>query len=309
MRAHLEAARPRTLPAAVAPVVVGTAAAQQAPADLSLGRAALALVVALALQVAVNYANDLFDGLKGVDTEQRTGPRRAVASGLISPRAMAWSTGAALSVAALAGLALAWLVGWELLIVGAVAIVAALGYSGGRRPYASRGLGEVSVFVFFGLVATVGSQYVQDGHVGTVALVASVPVGLVAVGLLVVNNLRDIPTDERAGKRTLAVRLGDASTRALFTALLVGSLVGIGAVGVAAGTPWPLLGLVAAPLALRAVAVVRGGAAGRDLVPALEQTARFQLLLAFGVALGLLVAGTSGPGLALDVGSVTGVVT
>jgi 1,4-dihydroxy-2-naphthoate polyprenyltransferase len=152
---YVEAARPRTLPAAVTPVVVGTAAALRPIGEIDLGRAALALVVALALQVAVNYANDLFDGVRGVDTPERTGPRRAVASGLISPTAMRAATAAALGVAAAAGLALAWLVGWELLLVGALAILATLGYSGGRRPYASRGLGEVSVFVFFGVVATV----------------------------------------------------------------------------------------------------------------------------------------------------------
>ncbi|MEX0952309.1 MAG: 1,4-dihydroxy-2-naphthoate polyprenyltransferase [Nitriliruptoraceae bacterium] len=303
MRAHLEAARPRTLPAAVAPVLVGTAAAHRAPFDLSVGRALLALVVALALQVAVNYANDLFDGLKGVDTAQRTGPRRAVASGLITPRAMAWSTGIALFVAALAGLTLAWLVGWELLLVGVGAMVAVLGYSGGRHPYASRGLGELSVFVFFGVVATVGSQYVQDGHIGLVSVVASVPIGFLAVGLLVVNNLRDIPTDELAGKRTLAVRLGDGATRTLFTSLLLGALVGLGVLALAAGSPWPLLGLVAAPLGLGAVAVVRGGATGRELVPALERTARFQLLLALGAALGLLVAGSGGALTAAAVGT------
>jgi 1,4-dihydroxy-2-naphthoate polyprenyltransferase len=230
---YVQAARPRPLPAAVTPVVVGTAAALRPAGDLHLDRAALALVVALALQVAVNYANDLFDGISGVDTAERTGPRRAVASGLISPSAMKKATAAALAVAAVAGLVLAWQVGPELLLVGVAAILATLGYSGGRRPYASRGLGEVSVFVFFGVVATAGSAYVQDGMLTTVPLLASIPVGALAVALLVVNNLRDIPTDAAAGKRTLAVRLGEAGTRRLYRGLVVVALAG--GVGVAGG--------------------------------------------------------------------------
>lgn len=288
LRVYVEAARPRTLPAAVAPVLVGTAAAERSLADTDPGRAALALLVALALQVAVNYANDWFDGVKGVDTPDRIGPRRAVASGLVTPAAMRTATLAALLVGALAGVALAWLVGWELLLVGAVAIAATLGYSGGRRPYASRALGEVGVFVFFGLVATIGSQYVQDGRIGTVAVAASVPVGLLAVALLVVNNLRDIPTDRRVGKRTLAVRLGEHGTRRLFVGLLVTAQAAPVAVAVLAGSPWPLLALVATPLTAASLVALRRAPLGPELIAVLGRTGRLQL--AFGVLLAVGLA-------------------
>jgi 1,4-dihydroxy-2-naphthoate polyprenyltransferase len=291
IRHLVQAARPRTLPAAVAPVMVGTAAADRALVQVSVLRLALALIVALSLQVAVNYANDLFDGLKGVDGPARTGPRRVVASGLVAPRTMAVATASALVVAAVAGVALAALVSWWLVGIGAAAIVAALGYSGGRRPYASRGLGEVSVFVFFGVVATVGSQFVQDGRIVALAVVAAVPVGLIAVALLVVNNLRDIPTDAATGKRTLAVRLGDRGTRTLYAALLAGAVAGTAAVAAAAGSAWPFLAVVATPLATTAGRAVRRGAQGRALVGVLEATGRFQLVYALLLAAGLVVAG------------------
>jgi 1,4-dihydroxy-2-naphthoate polyprenyltransferase len=283
----VEAARPRTLPAAVAPVLVGSAAAARSVPDLSVPRATLALVVALALQVAVNYANDYFDGVKGVDTEARSGPRRAVASGLVTPRAMRTATIAALAVAGAAGAVLAWLAGWELLLVGVVAILATLGYSGGRRPYASRGLGEVGVFVFFGLVATAGSAYVQDERLTLLPLVAAVPIGLVAVALLVVNNLRDIPTDRAVGKQTLAVRLGEDRTRLLFQALVAGSAAWVLPVAVLAGSPWPLLGVLALPFAWPAMRIVRTAPLGRPLVAALGVTGRYHLLLGMLLAVGL----------------------
>lgn len=290
MNPFVEAARPRTLPAAVAPVLVGSAAAQRAVTDLDWSRFGLALVVALALQVAVNYANDLFDGLKGVDTTERTGPRRAVATGLVSPTGMRNATIAALLVAVVAGTVLAAWVGWELLLVGAFAILATLLYSGGGRPYASLGLGEVSVFLFFGVVATVGSQYVQDGSVGLLAVTASVPVGLIAVALLVVNNLRDIPQDLIAEKRTLAVRLGAARTRVFFQGLVGGALAWLLPVAALAGSPWPLLGLLAFPVALPAMRTVARAPLGRDLIPALEVTGRFHLLLGILLAVGLAFA-------------------
>jgi 1,4-dihydroxy-2-naphthoate polyprenyltransferase len=285
----VEAARPRTLPAALAPVLVGTAAAERVPAEVSLPRFVLALVVALALQVAVNYANDYFDGVKGVDTPDRTGPRRAVASGLVAPGQMRTATGIALGIAAVAGLALAAMVGWELLLVGVVAILATLGYSGGSKPYASIGLGEVAVFVFFGLVATVGSQYVQDEEVAVLAVGASVPVGLIAVALLVVNNLRDIPTDTVAGKRTLAVRIGEGNTRLLFQALLAGALAFLLPVAALADSWWPLLGLLAAPMAVRAMNLVWRRPLGPGLIPALETTGRLHLVLGVLLALGLVL--------------------
>jgi 1,4-dihydroxy-2-naphthoate polyprenyltransferase len=293
MHPLVEAARPRTLPAAVAPVLVGTAAALLPLGELAWGRALLALVVALALQVAVNYANDLFDALKGVDTEARTGPRRAVASGLVAPRRMRDAMLAALAVAAVAGLVLAWQVGWELLLVGVAAIVAAVGYSGGPRPYASAGLGEVFVFVFFGLVATVGSAYVQVPEVTLVALLAAVAMGCFASALLVVNNLRDIPTDRVAGKVTLAVRLGDRGTRALYLVLLAVAYAVLVALLVRTG-PWPLLALASLAVAWPGIARVRRGAHGPELVAALEATAKghlaYAVLLAVGLALTVATA-------------------
>ena len=285
-RVWLQAARPRTLPAAVAPVLVGTAAASQVVA----WRAAAALVVALAVQVAVNFANDYFDGVRGVDTPDRMGPRRAVASGDASPAAMKVALTLALAVAAVAGLALAAAAGWELVVVGAVCFAAALGYSGGPRPYASAGLGEVFVFVFFGLVATVGSQYVHDERIAAVAVVAAVPIGLLTTAILVVNNLRDIPTDLTAAKVTLAVRLGERRTRALFATLVVAAGVLTVAVCVTAGTWWPLLALFYAPLAYVATSPVLRGATGPGLIPSLVATGQAELVFAAGLAAGLFVA-------------------
>lgn len=290
MSPYLEAARPRTLPAAVAPVAVGTAAAATALAEVSWWRAGLALVVALALQVAVNYANDYFDGVKGVDTEARTGPRRAVASGLITPAAMRRAIVLALLVAAAAGLVLAWLVGWELLLVGLLAILATLGYSGGPRPYASAALGEVMVFVFFGVVATAGTAYVQDGRLSVLALAASVPMGLFAVALLVVNNLRDIPTDREVGKTTLAVTLGDTRTRRLFEVLLVGAYLLLVALALTGAGVWALLPLLSVPLAGAAVRQVRAAVEPAALIPALGATSRTQLVYAALLTAGLVAA-------------------
>jgi 1,4-dihydroxy-2-naphthoate octaprenyltransferase len=270
----VEAARPRTLPAAVAPVVVGTAAADR----LIAWRAAVALVVALSLQVAVNYANDLSDGVRGIDSPARVGPRRAVASRLVAPRSMMIAVAAALALASLGGLLLAAAVGPELVLVGAASIVAALAYSGGPRPYASAGLGELFVFVFFGLVATAGSAYVQDDVLSPLALAAAVPVGFLASAILVVNNLRDLDGDRASGKRTLAVRLGRARTEFMLRALISAAFAGTVVVALVAGSPWPLLGLAALPLAR---AALRSGPA------ALAATARLELIYACLVAAGL----------------------
>lgn len=223
MRVWIEAARPRTLSAAVVPVLVGTATG----GVFLPWRFAGAMVVALALQVAVNYANDYFDGVRGVDTPDRVGPRRATASGLVRPGQMKAAIAAVLGVAAGAGLALTFAVGPELLLVGLASIVAALAYSGGPRPYASAGLGEVFVFVFFGPVATIGTAYVQAETIPALTVVASIPIGLLATAILVVNNLRDIDTDTVAGKRTLAVRLGPRGTRHLYTGLVAGAAVSL----------------------------------------------------------------------------------
>jgi len=286
----LEAARPRTLPAAVAPVVVGTAAASTPIAALSWLNAGLALTVALALQIAVNYANDYFDGTRGVDTAARLGPRRAVASGLVSPEQMRTAMIVALIVAVAAGTALSLRVGGELFVIGAFAVVAALGYSGGKRPYASRGLGEVSVFVFFGLIATVGSAYVQDASLSLLPVLTAIPVGFFAVGLIMVNNLRDIPTDQTVGKRTLAVTLGDRGTRVLFSALVLSAVMWPIPLALYLQSAWPLLGLLALPVTIPPVVKIQNGASGRALIVVLEHTGRAQLLFAVTLAVGFLRA-------------------
>jgi len=268
-------------------VLVGTAAALSEGGRVIAWRFLAALVVGLSLQVGVNYANDWFDGVRGVDTAARVGPRRAVASGLVAPRRMRDAMLVAFAVAGAAGLALAAAAGWWLVLVGAAAFLAAVGYSGGPRPYASAGLGEVSVFVFFGLVGTVGAAWVQLERWSLLALVAALPVGLVAVAILVANNLRDVHTDAAAGKRTLAVRLGEAATRRLYAGLLASALVLVVAVALVARSPWPLLGLAIAPVAWPALRATLAGAAGRDLIPVLIGTARAQLVLGVGLAVGL----------------------
>lgn len=279
-------ARLRTLPAAVVPVAVGTAAAL-GEGPIRWWRAGAALVVALALQVGVNYANDYSDGVRGAD-DVRVGPARLVASRLASPASVKRAALGSFAVAALAGLALAVAVGPELIAVGAVAMLAAWGYTGGPAPYGYLGLGEVFVFTFFGVVATSGSAYVQLDRISGWSLVASVPVGALACALLAVNNLRDIPSDAIAGKRTLAVRLGDRRTRLLYTGLVAAAFV---AVPVLAWWRWPaLLALAALPLASTPIARVRSGSRGRDLIVVLGATGRLQLgfgaLLALGLALG-----------------------
>ncbi len=280
-------ARPRTLPAAVAPVAVGTGAAA-AGGGAVWWKALLALTVALALQVGVNYANDYSDGIRGTDAE-RVGPIRLVGTGTATPAAVRAAAVVAFAVAAAAGLVLAATSGWWLVLVGATAIVAAWLYTGGPRPYGYAGLGEAFVFVFFGLVAVVGTTYVQIGRVTALAVVAAVPMGLLACAVLVVNNLRDIPTDDAAGKRTLAVRLGDAATRRLFV-LLVLVPFAVPVLLAVAGLPWALLGLLAGPLAARPVRTVLSAARGPALVAVLQDTGRlllaYGLLLAVGLALG-----------------------
>ncbi len=284
-RQWVAGARPRTLPAAVAPVAAGTGAAAGLDA-LDVPSAVLALVVALALQVAVNYANDYSDGVRGTD-EDRVGPVRLVGQRLAAPRAVLTATGLSFAVAAVAGLALVARSGqWWLLLVGALAVLAAWFYTGGPRPYGYAGLGELMVFVFFGLVAVLGTTYTQAGTVDVGAWAGAVGVGSLACALLVVNNLRDIPTDTVVGKRTLAVRLGDRWTRRLFVALLLTPVV-CTLVAVLA-SPWSQLALFAVPLAVGPLRVVNSGATGRDLVPALGATGRYSLV--FGVLLGVGLA-------------------
>jgi 1,4-dihydroxy-2-naphthoate octaprenyltransferase len=273
-------ARPRTLPAALAPVFVGTGAAA-ALDGFRLLPALLALVVALALQVAVNYANDYSDGKRGTDSD-RVGPMRLVGSGAATPPAVLIAALVAFAVAGLAGLGLAALSSWWLVAVGAVCMAAAWTYTGGPLPYGYRALGELFVFVFFGPVAVVGTTFVQTRTLPGLAFAVSVPVGLLIVAILVVNNLRDIEGDALVGKRTLAVLLGDRSTRRLYVGLFVVAFAVIAAVGVT--RPAALLGLLAAPLAIRPARTVLSGGRGPALIGALAGTG--VLTLATGVLLG-----------------------
>ncbi len=284
----LAGARPRTLPAAVAPVLAGTGVAAYLDSAV-WWKAGLALVVSLALQVGVNYANDYSDGVRGTDDE-RVGPMRLVGSGAAAPRAVKLAAFAAFGVAALAGLALAISTAWWLLGVGVLCILAAWFYTGGKRPYGYLGLGEVMVFVFFGLVAVVGTTYVQTESFDLAAVYAGIGIGALACALLVVNNLRDIPTDREVGKRTLAVVLGPERTRGLYALLTLAAAFAV--VAVASVTSWwALLGLLFLGRSLGAVRLVLSGAAGPALIPVLQQTGVAQLIWAVGVGVPLILHG------------------
>jgi 1,4-dihydroxy-2-naphthoate octaprenyltransferase len=287
VRRWMIGARPRTLAAAAVPVAVGTAVARLGSfGGIVWWRAACAAVVALAIQVGTNYANDYSDGVRGSDS-RRIGPVRLTSSGLASPRQVKLASFLAFGVAAVAGLALAASVNWWLILVGLACFVAGWLYTGGPKPYGYLGLGEVFVFAFFGLVATAGSAYVQHGRITAAAVAASVPVGLLSVTLLESNNLRDIEGDAAASKRTLAVRLGARRARWLYVGALVTSFASVGLV--APLRPYALVALVALPLAWRPSAAVMGGADGPELLPVLADTGRIQLvvglLLTIGIAL------------------------
>ena len=277
-------ARPRTLPTAVSPVVVGTGAAVGAGAVEPV-LALLALVVAVALVVGVNYANDYSDGIRGTD-DQRVGPVRLVGARLAAPTAVRTAAFLSFSVAALAGLTLVSLTRtWWLIAVGALCIAGAWFYTGGRRPYGYAGLGEVAVFVFFGPVAVLGTTLTQSGPPGPLAVVGAVGVGLLACAVLVVNNLRDIAGDEAVGKRTLAVALGERDTRRLYAALVAAPLLLSALAGLRS---WPmLLGLLALPLAAAVARRVLGGADGRRLIRVLAQTGVLLLVWSAATAVGL----------------------
>jgi 1,4-dihydroxy-2-naphthoate octaprenyltransferase len=283
----LEGARPRTLPAAVSPVLAGTAVAAFLD-EAVWWKAFLALVVALALQVGVNYANDYSDGIRGTDAD-RVGPLRLVGSGAADPDEVKRAAFAAFGVAMVAGLVLCATSSWWLLLVGLLAVLAAWFYTGGSTPYGYRGLGEVMVFVFFGLVAVLGTTYVQAESFPLAAWYAAVGVGALACAILVANNLRDIPTDRQVGKRTLAVVLGDEHSRYLYAFLLAVAVATL--LGLAIATTWlALLGLVFLLPAVPAVRSVLGGATGRDLIAVLQRTGLAELLYAVGLFVGLLVA-------------------
>jgi 1,4-dihydroxy-2-naphthoate octaprenyltransferase len=284
-REWLAGTRPRTLPAAVVPVLIGSGVA--AGYDrFSAWRAVLALVVALALQIGVNYANDYSDGVRGSD-EKRVGPVRLVAAGLAPPRQVLGAAFGCFLVAGGAGLALAAVTSWWLVAVGAACIAAAWFYTGGPRPYGYYGLGEVFVFAFFGVVAVAGTAYVEMLRLSWLGLAAAVPAGLLACALLIVNNLRDIPTDTQAGKRTLAVRLGDARTRTGYVLALLVPFLAVA--GIAFFRPLVLITAAVLPLARMPIQSVRAGAAGPALIRALGQTGRVQLAFGIAFAIGLAV--------------------
>ena len=274
-------ARPRTLVAAIAPVMVATAFAGS---EWSPGRALLALTVSLSLQIGVNYANDYSDGIRGTD-DSRIGPMRLTASGLAKPGAVKAAAAISFLVAALAGLALASLTTWWLVLVGALAINAAWGYTGGNNPYGYKGLGEVAVFLFFGVVATVGSYFAQTEKINLQVFIISIPMGALACAILAINNLRDRAQDEIVGKKTVAVRLGDKGARRLYIALLLLAHL----FALFTFEPGALLTLLAAPLTWNLARGVTSGVQGADLIPYLAKTGKLQLAFALLFALGLII--------------------
>ena len=287
LRLWLVAARPRTLPAAVAPVLVGTSLAVSQDIFRPLAFVA-ALVGSVFIQIGTNLANDLSDARRGADTEDRLGPVRVTAGGLMPPRTVLVGTYVAFGIAVAAGAYLAAVAGWELLVVGAVSILAGVLYTGGPRPYGYEGLGELFVFLFFGIVAVAGSYYVQAEELPWEAFALAVPVGLLASAILVVNNVRDVDTDRRAGKRTLAVKLGRGRARRLFGAMVVLALAAPLAIAAAGGLSWWLaLTVLAWPLAPPLLRTVATRSDGPALNGALANTGR--LLAAFSL---LLAAGT-----------------
>jgi 1,4-dihydroxy-2-naphthoate polyprenyltransferase len=282
----IEGARPRTLPNAVAPVIAGTGAAAWLDGAV-WWRALLALAVAVALIIGVNYANDYSDGIRGTD-DVRTGPLRLVGSKVASPRAVLTAAIVSLSIGAVAGLVLALFSNPWLIVVGIACIAGAWLYTGGSNPYGYQGFGEIAVFVFFGLVAVLGTQYTQALRVDWVGLVTAIVMGCLSSAVLVANNLRDIPTDTDSGKITLAVRLGDKGTRRLYVGLL--AVAGVLTLTLALATPWCLVGLIAAPLAVRAAAPVTSGKGGPALIPVLRDTGLTMLVWSIVVAAALALS-------------------
>jgi 1,4-dihydroxy-2-naphthoate octaprenyltransferase len=274
--------RPKTLPAAISPVLVGTALVT----DINWLNAVLALTVSLSLQIAVNYANDYSDGIRGTD-KNRVGPTRLVGSELASAKSVKIAALICLAIAAVAGLILALQTTLWLIPIGALSILAAWGYTGGAKPYGYFGFGELSVFVFFGVVATVGSNYVQSGEINSQAVLLSIPIGALACAILVMNNLRDLPLDKLANKKTMAVRIGDQKTRYFYVGLLITAQI----ICVYAYTfnSFALLTLIWLPLTISNIRRVMQGLTGVDLIPMLVRTARLQLLLSFTLGLALFL--------------------
>jgi 1,4-dihydroxy-2-naphthoate octaprenyltransferase len=274
-------ARPRTLPAAIAPVVVASALAGS---DFNWFRAALALKVGVWLQIGVNFANDYSDGVKGTD-EKRIGPTRLVASGLASAKAVKNAAFVSFAIASVAGLWLSLLTSPLLILIGILAIAAAWGYTGGKNPYGYSGLGEVSVFTFFGLVATMGTYYAQTEKVTVLSFIVAIPMGALSCAILAVNNIRDRAQDELVGKKTLAVRLGDVKARRMFVSLLVLAHVA----AVATLIPTAMLTLLVAPMSYSISKLVLSGVSGKDLIPVLGRTGKLQLMFAIVFALALAI--------------------
>jgi 1,4-dihydroxy-2-naphthoate octaprenyltransferase len=288
MRIWLMAARPRTLPAALAPVLVGTALGIQG-GEFDVFAFLAALLGALFIQVGTNLSNDYSDARRGADTEDRLGPVRVTAGGLVPPKQVLIATAVSFGLAVVCGIYLIVVAGWVLLLIGAASIVAGILYTGGPRPYGYEGLGELFVFLFFGVVAVTGSYYVQIQHLTWQAFVASVPVGLIAAAILIVNNVRDIDTDRRASKRTLAVRMGRERTRVFYAVVLAAAYVAL--IPLAFGlSAWVLLPLLSIPLALRLVAIVRTRTDGPSLNGALARTGLLQLVFCLLLSAGILLS-------------------
>ena len=286
MNKWVAGARPRTLPAAIAPVVVGTALIHIDSKQISWLNALLALGVSLALQIGVNYSNDYSDGVRGTD-ENRVGPIRLVASGLASAAAVKNAAFLTFGLAAVLGLVLAARTSWWLVLVGAIAIVAAWTYTGGRKPYGYQGFGELSVFIFFGVVATMGSYFAQSEKITWQALLVSIPMGALACAILAINNLRDLPKDKLVGKKTLAVRVGDKNARYIFVGLLL--LAHLAGAVAAVITPRTLITVALLPQTYLVVVTVLRGAQGADLIPLLGRVGKLQLYFALGLALALIL--------------------
>ena len=275
----IQGARPRTLPAAVAPVIVATVLAGR---EWKPVQALLALIVSLALQIAVNYSNDYSDGIRGTD-DDRVGPVRLVASGLASAQSVKRAAQLSFLIACIAGLVLASLSSWWVILIGIASVLAAWGYTGGHTPYGYRGFGELSVFTFFGVVATVGTYYVQTLEITVAAFAASIPMGALSCALLAINNIRDIQGDEVVGKKTLAVKLGDKNARKFFVALLITAYI----FPIFTGHTLALLTLATAPAAYAIAREVLAGAKGADLIPLLGRTGQLQLHFGLTFALAL----------------------
>ena len=289
LRIWLVAARPRTLPAAIAPVIVGTSLAGSEDVFRPLAFLA-ALIGSIFIQIGTNLSNDYSDAQRGADTEDRLGPLRVTASGLVAPRQVLLATWLAFGVAVAAGVYLIALVGWEILLVGAASILAGVLYTGGPRPYGYEGLGELFVFLFFGLVAVVGSYYVQTEHLRALAFGLALPVGLLAAAILMVNNVRDIETDRRAGKRTVAVRLGRLRARRLYAATIALAFLVTIVIVVTSGKPWMLLALLAAPMGPPLLRTVGTRTDGPSLNAALAGTGRLLAVFAVLLSVGILLS-------------------